>query len=169
MVASIGAEARVVELGLEIPDYTNPVYGGRYGALKAFHRTGDLLELSGITPESRSGERLNPGTLGVNVTTEEGYAAARLTAINALGMIRYALGSLDNVVAMSQSLCFVVAPSGYEDLHLVSNGASDLFIDVFGPVAGAAGRASIGSTALSRGNCFELWLSLECAPRTLEK
>jgi hypothetical protein len=163
MTAS-SAEARVLELGLEIPDYANPPYGGRYGKMKAFHRMGSFVEMSGITPETRSGERLFPGSLGVDVTTEQGYEAARMTAINTLGMIRYAIGSLDNVVALSRALCFVVCPPGYEDLHLVSNGANDLFLDVFGPEIGAAGRASIGSTSLSRGNCFELWLSLECTP-----
>lgn len=158
-------EQRVRALGLEIPDYANPPYGQRYGTLKAFHRTGDLLELSGITPETRTGDRLHPGIVSQDVTVEEGRAAARMTAINALGMIRFALGSLDQVVALSRSLCFVQCPPGFEDLHTVSDGASELFMEVFGDPAGRAGRASIGATALSRRNCFELWLSLECAPR----
>ena len=158
------AEERVRQLGLEVPDYANPPYGERYGRMKAFHRMGTFVEMSGLTPESRSGERLHPGSVGLNLTTEQGYQAARLTAINALGMIRSALGSLDEVVALSRALCFVVCPPGYEDLHLVSNGANDLFLDVFGAEIGSAGRASIGATALSRGNCFELWLSLECKP-----
>jgi hypothetical protein len=70
------------------------------------------------------------------------------------------------VVSLSRALCFVVCPPGFEDLHLVSNGATDLFLDVFGEDAGSVGRASIGATSLSRNNCFELWLSLECAPET---
>ncbi|PUB24824.1 enamine deaminase RidA (YjgF/YER057c/UK114 family) [Promicromonospora sp. AC04] len=160
-------EARVRELDLAIPDYANPPYGGRYGsALKAFHRTGDLLELSGLTPESRDGTLLHPGSVGVEVTLEQAQEAARYTAVNALGMIRYALGSLDEVVALSRGLCFVLCPPGFEQLNEVSNAASDLFLDVFGPVAGRMGRASIGATALSRSACFELWLSLECRPRS---
>ncbi|MGA1838738.1 RidA family protein [Herbiconiux sp. 11R-BC] len=162
---TISAEARVRELGLEIPDYANPPYGRRYGPMKPFHRIGDLLEISGLTPENRAGERLHPGVVGVDVTIEQGYAAARLTAIHTLGMIRYALGSLDEVVSLSRALCFVVCPPGFELLHEVSNGASDLFLEVFGDEAGSMGRASIGATTLSRNNCFELWLSLECAPR----
>ncbi len=161
-------EERVAALGLVIPDYANPPYGSRYGTLKAFHRTGDLLEVSGITPETRDGDRMHPGSVSVDITVEEGYAAARMTAINALGMIRYALGSLNEVVALSRSLCFVLCPPGFDDLHKVSDGASDLFVEVFGPEAGRAGRASIGATALSRSNCFELWLSLECRPRATE-
>ncbi|GAA1688120.1 RidA family protein [Microbacterium sediminicola] len=160
----VTAEERVLELGLSIPDYANPPYGKRYGPMKPFHRIGNLLELSGLTPENRAGDRLNPGIVGVDVTIEEGYAAARLTAIHTLGMIRYAIGSLDNVKSLSRALCFVVAPPGFELLHEVSNGASDLFLDVFGDEIGSVGRASIGSTTLSRNNCFELWLSLECHP-----
>jgi hypothetical protein len=159
-------EQRAHELGLAIPDYANPPYGGRYGsALKAFHRTGDLLELSGITPDSRDGVLLHPGVVGADVTVEQAREAARFTAVNALGMIRYALGSLDEVVALSRGLCFVLCPPGFERLNDVSNAASDLFLDVFGPVAGRMGRASIGATALTRTACFELWLSLECRPR----
>jgi hypothetical protein len=158
------AEQRVEQLGLVIPDYANPPYGRRYGPMKPFHRVGDLLELSGLTPEDRAGNRLHPGIVGVDVTVEEGYEAARLTAVHTLGMIRYALGSLDRVKTLSRGLCFVVCPPGFDRLHDVSNGASDLFIEVFGDDAGSMGRASIGSTALSRHNCFELWLSLECMP-----
>lgn len=160
----VGAEQRVHELGLEIPDYANPPYGRRYGPMKPFHRIGNLLELSGLTPENRAGDRLHPGVVGVDVTIEEGYQAARLTAIHTLGMIRYAIGSLDNVKSLSRALCFVVAPPGFELLHEVSNGASDLFLEVFGDEIGSVGRASIGATTLSRNNCFELWLSLECVP-----
>ncbi|MFI6160104.1 RidA family protein [Micromonospora haikouensis] len=158
------AEQRVRELGLEIPDYADPPYGRRYGRLKPFHRIGDLLELSGLTPENRAGERLHPGVVGVDVTVAQGYQAARLTAVHTLGMIRLALGSLDNVVSLSRALCFVACPPGFEPLHEVSNGATDLFVEVFGDETGSVGRASIGATALSRRNCFELWLSLECAP-----
>lgn len=156
------AEHRVAELGLDVPDYLDPPYGQRFGAaLKPFHRTGDLVELSGLSPENRSGDRVHPGVVGVDVTVEEGYAAARYTAINSLGMIRLALGSLDAVAALSRALCFVVCPPGFDRLHEVANGATDLYRDVFGPSIGAVGRASIGATALSNGACFELWLSLE--------
>lgn len=158
----VTAEERVRELGLQIPDYANPPYGRRYGRMKPFHRVGDLLEVSGLTPENRAGDRLHPGIVGVDVTVEQGYEAARLTAIHTLGMIRYAIGSLDNVRMLSRALCFVVCPPGFDLLHEVSNGASDLFLDVFGDEIGSMGRASIGATALSRNNCFELWLSLEC-------
>ncbi|SDT16368.1 RidA family protein [Actinoplanes derwentensis] len=157
-------ENRVRDLGLDIPDYADPPYGGRYGTVKPFHRAGELLLLSGITPEDRSGNRLHPGRLGDDVTVEQGREAARMTAVNALGLIRLAVGSLDNVVAIGRNLCFQRTTDDFEDLHLVSAGVSQLFIDVFGPEAGIAGRASIGVAALSRHNCFELWTELQVKP-----
>lgn len=157
-------EERVRELRLAIPDYANPPYGSRYGTgLKAFHRIGNLVELSGLTPESRGGEQLHPGAVGVDVTLEQAREAARLTAIHTLGMIRYAVGSLDEVVGLSRALCFVLCPPGFDRLNEVSNGATEVFVDVFGPTAGAVGRATIGATSLSRSNCFELWLSFEAS------
>ncbi|WP_306215781.1 RidA family protein [Actinoplanes sp. RD1] len=160
----MSAEDRVRELGLAVPDYADPPYGGRYGKVKPFHREGNLLLLSGITPEDREGNRLHPGRFGLDLTVEQGYEAARMTAVNALGLIRLAVGSLDKVTSIGRNLCFLRTTDDFEDLHLVSDGVSQLFIDVFGPVAGVAGRASIGVSALSRRNCFELWTEVSVTP-----
>lgn len=157
-------ENRVRTLGLDVPDYSDPPYGSRYGRVKPFHRTGNLLLLSGITPEDRDGNRLHPGRFGADLTVEQGYQAARMTAVNALGLIRLAAGSLDRVAAIGRNLCFLRATDDFEDLHRVSDGMSQLFIDVFGPAIGVGGRASIGVSSLSRQNCFELWTDVELTP-----
>ena len=165
MTAAPSPEQRALDLGLEIPDYTNPPYGGRYGqSLKAFHRTGDFVELSGITPETREGRQIHPGAVGTEVTLEQAQEAARQTAINSLGLMRLAVGSLDAVAGLSRALCFVLCGPEFDRLNEVSNGATDLFLDVFGPETGAVGRASIGATSLTRRNSFELWLSFEARP-----
>lgn len=165
MTAALSAEQRALELGLEVPDYTDPPYGGRYGkSLKAFHRTGDFVELSGITPETRDGMQINPGAVGTEVTLEQAQEAARQAAINSLGLMRLAVGSLDAVAGLSRALCFVLCGPEFDRLNEVSNGATDLFLDVFGPEIGAVGRASIGATSLTRRNSFELWLSFEARP-----
>jgi hypothetical protein len=158
---SSSPESRALALGLDIPDYADPPYGGRYGTIKPYHRAGRMLLLSGVTPEDRAGNRLHPGRFGDDLTVEQGYAAARMAAVNVLGLVRLAVGSLDKVAAIGRNLCFLRTTDEFEDLHLVSAGMSDLFIDVFGTEAGAGGRASIGVTALSRHNCFELWTELE--------
>ena len=154
-------EQRVAAMGFTIPDYSEPPYGGRYGSLKAFHRTGNLLMLSGMTPEDREGNRVHPGRLGDDLTVEEGYEAARATAINSLGMIRLALGSLDEVASLARVLSFIVAAPDFEDLHLVSAGASDVYIETFGREMGLGGSAAIGVSCLSRRNCFEAWITIE--------
>ena len=154
-------EERVAELGLAIPDYADPPYGGRYGQLKAFHRTGKIVMLGGITPEERDGTRTHPGRIGDTVSLEQGYEAARKAVINCLGMTRLALGSLDEVASLARVLCFIVATPDFDQHHLVGAGMTDLFLDVFGPEAGMAGRADIGCVSLSNQNCLELWLTLE--------
>lgn len=154
-------EERAHELGLVIPNYEDPPFGGRYGKMKAFHRSGRLVLLSGITPEDRDGTQVHPGQLGGDLTVEQGYEAARKAAVNCLGMTRLALGSLDEVASMARVLCFIVAAPDFYEHHLVSAGASDVFIDVFGPDAGIAGSAAIGVTSLSRNNSIELWVDLE--------
>jgi enamine deaminase RidA (YjgF/YER057c/UK114 family) len=158
------ADARVQELGLEIPDYSEtPYYGPQYGSMKAHHQVGNVLYLSGHVPEHPDGTILHPGRLGDTVTIEQGYEAARLTAVNCLAGIRFALGSLDRVRSLVRSLNFVVCTPDFTDVHKVSSGATDLFVEVFGEEAGLGGRATIGEMSLARGHCFENWLTVEVA------
>jgi enamine deaminase RidA (YjgF/YER057c/UK114 family) len=155
-------ERRAQQLGLDIPDYSvTPYYGPSYGTMKAHHRVGSLLFLSGHVPEHPDGTILHPGKLGAGVTVEQGYEAARLAAVNCLAGIRFALGSLDGVVGLVRSLNFVACVPDFTDVHLVSSGATDLFRDVFGDEAGLGGRATIGVTSLARDHCFENWLTVE--------
>ncbi|MFJ4770033.1 RidA family protein [Streptomyces uncialis] len=161
-MAHTDPETRVRELGLVIPDFAaRPYYGADYGSMKPHHITGNLLFLGGHTADDADGNVRNPGRLGADVTVEQGYEAARLTALNCLGGIRLALGSLNRVHSLVRSLCFVVSTPEFEDVHKVSSGATDLFRDVFGPEAGLGGRATIGVMSLARRSCFENWLTVE--------
>ena len=158
-------DRRADELGLQIPDYaTTPYYGPSYGSMKAHHQVGSLLFLSGHVPELTDGTIVHPGRLGAEVSIEQGYEAARLTAINCLAGIRFALGSLDRVASLVRSLNFVVCTPDFHDVHLVSSGATDLFRDVFGEERGLGGRATIGVMSLARNHCFENWLTVEVEP-----
>jgi len=155
---------RAKELGLEIPDFSvTPYYGLDYGTMKAHHLVGNLLFLSGHTPEYSDGSLLHPGRLGAEVSVDEGYDAARLTALNCLAGIRQAVGSLDRVRSLVRSLNFVVCTPEFTEVNRVSSGATDLFRDVFGEEAGLGGRATIGVTSLARNQCFENWLTVEVA------
>ena len=154
--------ARVEELGLELPDYSvTPYYGPNYGSMKPHHQVGSLLFLSGHVPELVDGTLLHPGRLGAEVTIEQGYKAARLTAVNCLAGIRHALGDLNRVASLVRSLNFVVCTQDFHDVHKVSSGATDLFRDVFGEQRGLGGRATIGVMSLARNHCFENWLTVE--------
>jgi hypothetical protein len=154
-------EERAAALQLPIPDYADPPYGGRYGTVKPFHRVGNLVELSGITSEDRAGVVLHPGRFGDDLTLDQGIEAGRQAAANTLGMMRLAVGSLDEVAAMSRFLGFVVATADFTDHHVIGQAVSDVFLEVFGRDAGLSGRGFIGVASLSRRNCIELWVSFE--------
>ncbi|WP_308798218.1 RidA family protein [Agromyces silvae] len=157
-------EARVRELGLEIPDYAAvPYHGLKYGSMKPFHQVGTLLFLSGHVADRPGHEGVPPypGRLGAEVTVEQGYESARLTALNCLATMRLALGSLDRIKAVVGSTNYVHVAPGFTDVHLVSSGATDLLRDVFGPENGVGGRATFGVAALAGNHCFENVLTME--------
>jgi len=155
------AETLASRLNLDIPDFDRiGYYGADYGTMKPFHRVGSLLFLSGHV--AQIGTLItHKGRLGANLTTEQGYAAARRTGINVLGGIRQAVGSLDRVKCIVRTLNFVVCAPEYEDVHKVSSGLSDLLVEVFGREKGLGGRATIGVMALAGGVCFETWATVE--------
>jgi enamine deaminase RidA (YjgF/YER057c/UK114 family) len=155
------AESLAQSLNLDIPDFDRiGYYGAEYGTMKPFHIVGNLLFLSGHVAQAGS-VITHKGRLGANLTTAEGYAAARQTGINVLGGIRQAVGSLDRVKSIVRTLNFVVCTPEYEDVHLVSSGLSDLLVEVFGRERGLGGRATIGVMALAGGVCFETWATVE--------
>lgn len=154
-------ERRLARMGIELPDFGGATYyGASYGKMKPYHRTGDLLFLSGHIPE-KDGRIIHPGRLGQDLTVEQGYEAARITGINCLAGLKQALGDLDRVVAIVRTLNFVVCTPEFYDVHQVSSGLTDLLAEVFGPDKGVGGRATIGVMSLARNNCFETWLTAE--------
>jgi hypothetical protein len=154
-------ERLAIEMGLDIPDFDSVgYYGADYGTMKPYHRVGSLLFLSGHVAQVGT-VVTQKGRLGADVTVEEGYLAARRTGLNVLGGIRQAVGSLDRVKGIVRSLNFVVCTPEFEEVHKVSSGLSDLFVEVFGPERGLGGRATIGVMALANGVCFETWVTVE--------
>jgi enamine deaminase RidA (YjgF/YER057c/UK114 family) len=155
-------EKRLEEMGITIPDYAKTPYpGAKLASMKSHHIVGNVLFLGGHTPTDTDGNTVYAGRLGQDLTVEQGIEAARYTAMNCLGGIRYALGDLDRVVALVRSLNFVVCTPDFYDVYKVSSGATDLFRDVFGEERGVGGRATIGVTSLAKNACFENWLTVE--------
>ncbi|HUG22515.1 RidA family protein [Piscinibacter sp.] len=86
--------------------------------------------------------------MGVDVSTEEAYAHARLVGINLLAVMHEALGDLGRVKRIVKLLGLVNAASDFVDHPRVVNGCSDLFIDVFGHEDGGHARSAIGVGSL---------------------
>lgn len=165
MTSGLSPERLALEMGLDLPDFDQDgYYGADYGTMKPYHIVGSLLFLSGHV--ARRGDQVTyKGRLGADLTTEQGYAAARLTGINVLAGIRQAVGSLDRVRGLVCCLNFVVCQPNYEeDVHLVPSGMTDLFVEVFGQDRGLGGRATIRVMALASGNCFQTWVTVEIDP-----
>jgi enamine deaminase RidA (YjgF/YER057c/UK114 family) len=148
-----GVEARLKELGIVLPE--PPAPGGNYVAAKT---VGQMVYLAGVISTGREG--VLAGTVGLDRTIEEGYAAARACALTQLAVLRRHLGSLDAVKGIVGVNGYVNAVAGFADSPKVINGASDLFVEVLGE-AGRHVRAAIGVSALPRNALVELQITVE--------
>ena len=135
-------DARLVELGLELPEPSAP--GANY---VPFVRTGNLVFVTGQLSQW-NGERRFIGKLGREFDVEEGQQAARLCALNVIAQLRAALdGDLDRVARCVRIAGFVNSMPEFHGQSQVMNGASDVFVEVFGG-AGRHARMAIGVSAL---------------------
>lgn len=137
-------EKRLAELGIELKPAVSPL--ANYVSVQ---QTGDLLFLSGAGP-LRDGKPTMVGRLGENLTVEQGYAAAREGAINLLCALKSYLGDLDRVEQIVKVMGFVHCTPDFGRQPAVINGASDLFVDVFGE-KGRHARSAVGTNALPMG------------------
>jgi enamine deaminase RidA (YjgF/YER057c/UK114 family) len=134
-------EAMLSELGLTLPEPPQPV-----GAYLPAQQAGELLFLSGTTCY-KDGHLLYTGRLGAELTVEEGYLAARQTALNLLSVIKAALGDLDRVERVIKLNGYVNSAPDFDRQPAVINGASDLLEKIYGP-QGKHARTSIGVSDL---------------------
>lgn len=109
-------------------------------------RSGNYIYLSGNGPIAGNGEKTT-GKVGVNLTVEEGYAAARLTAINHLSVLKKEIGDLNKVVKVVKVLGMVNCDSAFIDHPKVINGYSDMMLEVFGK-RGKHARSAVGVHSL---------------------
>jgi enamine deaminase RidA (YjgF/YER057c/UK114 family) len=153
----IDPELRLREMGLTLPVEMPPA--GRYAR---FVRDGELLWLSGHLPDS-AGAPLYLGKLGREVTTVQGYQAARQAAICLLGSIRNAVGDLGRVQRVLKLLGMVNSTEDFIEQTQVINGASDLLTEVFGN-DGLHARSAVGMAQLPRNNCVEIEAVVSLVP-----
>jgi enamine deaminase RidA (YjgF/YER057c/UK114 family) len=148
----VGAEDRLNELGLELPPPPRPV-----ASYIPIVISGQMAFVAGQVP-SDAGTVLWPGKLGDSIDVETGIEAARRCALQALAILRDALGSLDRVERIVRVGVFVASAEGFTDQPKVANGASDLLVDVFGE-AGRHARVSVGVAELPLGASVEVELT----------
>ena len=138
-------EARLKELNIELP---KKGLVPRANAL-LWKRSGNTIHLAGQGP-AWDGEIIMQGRLGDNMTTEEGTKAAFLCGLNLLFHLRDACGGdLDKVTSCVMVQAYVRGTDDYAEQPLVVNGASDLFVQVFGD-AGRHARTAVGVNGLPR-------------------
>lgn len=130
-------QARLKDLGIILP----PAPAG-VGAYVPWVRTGNLIITSGQLPWC-DGKLAYIGKLGAEVSIEQGYDAARICAINAIAQLKSAIGDLDRVVQIVRLEGFVHAAPGFHEHPKVLNGASELFLAVFGD-RGKHARTALG-------------------------
>ncbi|HYL05710.1 MAG TPA: RidA family protein [Thermoanaerobaculia bacterium] len=145
--------ARMKELAIALPEATPPV-----AAFAPFVRAGDLLFVSGHIAK-RDGKPW-VGQLGSGLGTEDGRRAARSVAIDLLGTLHAATGDLNAVRRIVKLLVLVNSSPAFTEQHLVANGASELFQEVFG-APGAHARSAFGVAQVPFGSCVEIELIAE--------
>ncbi len=141
-------EKRLKELNIVLPRPPKPV-ANYIPAVKV----GEILYVSGTigTVPGPDDEDVLPhkGKLGKELSIEEGYQSARLVAINHLAMIKAVIGDLDDVVRIVKMVGYINAAPGFKDAPKVLNGASDLFVQVFGEDRGRHARAALYQNELT--------------------
>lgn len=141
------------KLGITLPPLSIPA-----AAYVPFVQTGNLIFLSGHI--ARNNGQPWVGQLGKNITLDDGKAAARAIAIDLLGTLHAALLSvgkdLNHVSRIVKLMSLVNSTSDFTDQHLVTNGASQLMGEVFGPVVGAHARSAFGVAQIPMGACVEI-------------
>lgn len=150
----MSVEARIAELGLELPTPTRPM-----AAYVTFVRSGALVFTSGHGPQRADGSYV-VGKLGSDLDVDEGKAAARLTAIALMATLRSELGSLDRVSRIVKLLGMVNSAPGFTRQPSVIDGASELLLDVFGD-KGRHARSAVGVASLPVGMAVEIELIAE--------
>jgi enamine deaminase RidA (YjgF/YER057c/UK114 family) len=147
-------ETKLREMGIELPQAVTPV--ANYVPAV---RTGNLVFLSGHGP-IKEDSSLITGKVGSDLTTEQGYAAARRIAIGLLGSLKAEIGDLDKVKQIVKLLGLVNCAPDFTDPPKVINGASDLFVEVFGD-KGKHARSAVGTNALPFNIAVEIEMIVE--------
>ena len=146
---SLKPEEKLAKMGLILPEKRE-----KAGNYVSCVRTGNLLYLSGIVSYDFIGK------VGTDLTIEEGYEAAKVAALQALTIIKEELGELSRVKKFVKLLGLINTSFDFTSQAKVINGASDVFVELFGEEVGSHARTAIG-VILPRGAAVELDIIVE--------
>jgi len=155
--AAVDPEAKLKELGITLPTPSAPI-ANYVNAVQ----TGNLLFLAGKGPLPQDGKDV-VGRLGKDMTIEQGYQAARSTAIAHLAVLKKELGDLKRVVRIVKVLGMVNSDPAFTQQPAVVNGYSDLMVAVFGE-KGKHARSAVGMATLPGGMPVEVEVVVEISP-----
>lgn len=153
MEHNVNVYDKLKELNITLPPVATPA-----AAYVPFVRTGNLVFLSGHI--AKKDGKTWVGQLGRTMQTEEGKQAARAIAIDLLGTLHAAVGDLNNIKRIVKVMSLVNSSPDFTEHHLVTNGASELFGQVFGD-RGAHARSAFGVAQIPTGACVEIELIAE--------
>ncbi|PWQ93372.1 RidA family protein [Leucothrix arctica] len=135
-------EQRLADMGIILPRPPKPIGNYLPGVV-----VGEILYLSGTlgtVPDENDNDTMPiAGKVGTDVTIEEGYQSARYMAINHLALMKAVLGDLDRIERIVKMIGYVNCAPGFTEPHLVLNGASDLYVELFGEASGKHARAAL--------------------------
>ena len=146
-------EKKIKELGLAIPGAARPV-----GSYLPVVLSGGLGFLSGQISKTADGKILT-GKVGRDLTPEQGREAARVAGLNVVSVIRHLIGfgKFERILKVTG---YVQTAPDFYDISAVVNGASDLFLEIFGP-NGVHARSSIGMASLPMNSAVEIEVTVK--------
>ena len=147
--------AKLAEKGLTLPVAAKPV-----AAYVPAVKTGKVVFTAGQLPLV-NGEMVKTGKVGADVTVEEAKQLAEICALNALAAVEV-VAPVDSIVQVVRIVCYVNGAPGFVSQPQVANGASELFMHIFGD-AGIAARSALGVAELPLNSPVEVELTVEIA------
>ena len=149
---------RLKNLQITLPGVPPPVVDGYVAAFVPFVRTGNVIYVSGRVAKKEG--KPWTGKLGANITIEEGKQAARDIAIELIATLQSAVGDLNKITRIVKLVVLVNSTPHFTEPHVVANGASELFIEVF-EERGAHARSALGVSQIPFGCCVEIEMVVE--------
>ena len=143
---------RLEAFNIALPKLTPPV-----AAFVPFLRSGNLIFLAGHI--AKLDGQTWVGQLGANLTTEQGKNAARAVAIDLMGTLQAAAGDLNRIKRILKLMVLVNSTPAYTEQHLVANGASEFFAEIFGEI-GMHVRCAFGVAQVPFGSSLDFSMGL---------